>query len=795
VTLPRPHLPPLDPVLPGVHRLLEPQAAAPVLERSLHPDAELTDLRLNYAQFKRGRRLIAGYEASIDGKRYGAVAILDSKADLAERARRPEHLARARLAADGSVIEPLRFEPDLDALVQWLPFDIALPALTVPPAQLARLLVDHDLDVPGTDLRVERLDYVPLRRSVVRLGAHVLKSYGKDRKLAEAVLGLRTVQGLRSASTAPLEAVFPDLRVTVQGALGGRLPDNPLIAAGPAGEILRELQALPTAGLPLRPTTRELEAHVVAVRIVRDIAPELEPRATRLLRRLAASRPDDPRPVVAHGDFDDGQMLLRPGAVAVFDFDAVCATHPAMDLARFAAVIVRRDPSRLDSAYAALERLLEAYGEPPPDLDWYLAAQILCQVGSPFRKAWPDWPEKLAAIIAAAEAVLDRSCQLGGASTRPAEAPLSITSAKATRANGSRRDQLVMITSGFPRRSETFAVNEILALERAGALTAVFATKPGDGAEPQPDTEPLLERVQVLPAGTPAQQAEAVLERLEGRPVRAVHGYFAHEPAAVAIEVAERLGVPYGFSVHARDARKVAADRLARQVAGAACVIACNADTIAELPERGENVHLVPHGVDLERFRATPAPRRPGPAVLLAVGRLVPKKGFDVLLEAVSRIEHPFRLRIVGEGPERGSLERLISSFGLQRRVTLCGPRMHAELPREYAAADLVVAPSVVDPTGDRDGLPNVVLEAMACARPVVASDLAAIATAVVPGESGLLVPAGDPGALASAIGALLHEPALRGRLGQKARDRVERDFDLGPCTRRFQRVVEEAYG
>ncbi|MGH2985823.1 MAG: glycosyltransferase, partial [Solirubrobacterales bacterium] len=738
-----PPLPPPDPALPAVHRLLDAEAATAVLARSLHPGAGLTDLRLSYAQFKRGRRLIAGYEAAIDGRRYDAVAILDTKADLAGRAREPAHVARSRLAADDSVREPLRFEPELDALVQWLPFDIALPALSLPPAQLSGVLAEHQLDLPDPPLRAERLDYVPLRRAVVRLGAHVLKSYGKDRRLADAVLGLRTVQGLDSAATAPLEAVLSELRVTVQGALGGRLPDDPLTAAGPAGEILRELQSLPTAGLAMRPTARELESHVVAVRIVRDIAPALQPRASRLLSRLVASRPDDPRPVVAHGDFDDGQMLLGPAGVAVFDFDAICATHPAMDLARFAAVIVRRDPSRLDRAYAALARLLDAYGEPPPDLDWYLAAQILCQVGSPFRKGWPDWPEKVEAIIAAAETVLDRPPDLGGA---PAQAPWSPTSASAARSDGSSRDgRLVMITSGFPRRSETFALNELLALERAGALAAVFATKPGDGAEPHPDSEPLLERVQVLPAGAPAAQAEAVLERLEGRRVGGVHAYFAHEPADVAIEVARRLGVPYGFSVHARDARKVAPDELARRTLGAACVIACNADVISELGERGEHVHLAPHGVDLERFRATPARQRRGPAVLLAVGRLVAKMGFEVLLEAVSRIERPFRLRIVGEGPEREALERKISSAGLEQRVALCGPRTHAELPGEYASADLVVAPSVVDPTGDRDGLPNVVLEAMACARPVVGSDLAAIATAVVPGESGLLAPAGDP--------------------------------------------------
>ena len=154
---------------------------------------------------------------------------------------------------------------------------------------------------------------------------------------------------------------------------------------------------------------------------------------------------------------------------------------------------------------------------------------------------------------------------------------------------------------------------------------------------PHPQSERLLERVQVLPAGTPAEQAAAALERLKGSAVRAVHGYFAHEPADVAIEIARRLGVPYGFSVHARDARKVGPERLARRARAAACVIACNADVLGELPDRGEHIHLVPHGVDLERFRPGLPPRHSGPAVLLAVGRLVRKKGFDVLIEAVSR--------------------------------------------------------------------------------------------------------------------------------------------------------------
>ena len=97
------------------------------------------------------------------------------------------------------------------------------------------------------------------------------------------------------------------------------------------------------------------------------------------------------------------------------------------------------------------------------------------------------------------------------------------------------------------------------------------------------------------------------------------------------------------------------------------------------------------------------------------------------------------------------------------------------------------MAPSVVDRSGDRDGLPNVVLEAMACARPLVASELAGIAAAVADGESGRLVPPGDAGALATAIEHLLDEPELRRRLGSGARSRIERDFDLASCTRRFR--------
>jgi predicted glycosyltransferase len=355
------------------------------------------------------------------------------------------------------------------------------------------------------------------------------------------------------------------------------------------------------------------------------------------------------------------------------------------------------------------------------------------------------------------------------------------------------RSRVALVTSGFPRLSETFALNELRALEAQGSLAALFATKPGERGGAQPGAESLVARVDVLPRSSPEDQAQALVDRLRGTAVTGVHGYFAHTPAQVARLAAGALDVPFGFSVHAKDARKVESAVLAQRVEAAACVVACNADVAADLPRRDGNVHLIPHGVDLLRFDGAP-PAPAGVLRLLAVGRLVEKKGFDVLVDAVARLTVPFRLRIIGDGPQRERLAAAIAAAGLDGRVDLCGPRTHDQLPGEYAAADLVVVPSVVDGEGDRDGLPNVVLEAMASMRPVVASDVAALGSAVVDGETGLLVPPGDAGALASALDALGHRSAVRRRLGDNARARAEREFELGRCTDRFLGVMEAAY-
>jgi glycosyltransferase involved in cell wall biosynthesis len=354
--------------------------------------------------------------------------------------------------------------------------------------------------------------------------------------------------------------------------------------------------------------------------------------------------------------------------------------------------------------------------------------------------------------------------------------------------------RVAVVMSGFPRRSETFGLNELRALHAEGMLAAIFATKPGDGLPPHAGTGPLLPLLQLLPPGSPAAQAQVVADSLAGTGVDAVHGYFAHEPAAVAEAAGALLALPHGFSVHARDARKVAPAVLARRVSAAACVIACNGDVAREVAAADGKLRVVPHGVDLERFRPATTNGRPEPR-LLAVGRLVEKKGFDILIEATARLRVPFRLRIVGDGPERARLADLARRAGVADRVELAGSRPQEDLPTEYAAADIVVVPSVQDRDGDRDGLPNVLLEAMACGRPVIATSVGSIPDAIENARNGILVTPGDPKTLAAALNGLLRASELRRQLGTAARSRVEREFDLRRCTERLVRTLEEAYG
>ncbi len=309
-----------------------------------------------------------------------------------------------------------------------------------------------------------------------------------------------------------------------------------------------------------------------------------------------------------------------------------------------------------------------------------------------------------------------------------------------------------------------------------------------------------------------------------------LHAAFAHGPAAIAYRVHQMTGRPFSFAGHAKDIYVSDPRQLARRAAEAEFVLVCSESARAALeasigPSTAQ-VHLVHHGVDTARFRpaeeaqetvarsvSVPAPApgavtpgshppaaapAPGPLRVLAAGRLVEKKGYPVLLDAIALVAasgRQVRCRIIGEGPLRAALTAQAAERDVADLVTFEGAKDHAQVADAYRAADVFVQCSVVLADGDRDGVPNVVLEAMASGLPVVASDVAGIPEAVVDGATGFLVPPSDPAAVAERIGRLADDRALARRLGDAGRARAVARFDRRAAQRAVARLLAEAAG
>ena len=314
-------------------------------------------------------------------------------------------------------------------------------------------------------------------------------------------------------------------------------------------------------------------------------------------------------------------------------------------------------------------------------------------------------------------------------------------------------------------------------------------------------------------------QAGRLALALEADGARHLHAAFAHAPASVAHFVHLLTGLPFSFAAHAKDLYTSPPDLLARKIADARFVLTCSASAASALaaiagPDAAK-VLLAYHGVDTGRFappnappdappatppdvQAGPAlaarpagegePAGPGPAPLrvLAVGRLVAKKGYPVLFEALAALARQgsrINLSVIGEGVDRPQLEAMVDNLGLSTVVRFLGAQPHQQVAAAFRQADVFVQASVVLGNGDRDGVPNSLLEAMASGLAVVASDVAGIPEVVAPG-CGVLVPTGDPRALASSLALLADDPGLRERLGRAARDHVAARFDRAACAR-----------
>jgi colanic acid/amylovoran biosynthesis glycosyltransferase len=252
-----------------------------------------------------------------------------------------------------------------------------------------------------------------------------------------------------------------------------------------------------------------------------------------------------------------------------------------------------------------------------------------------------------------------------------------------------------------------------------------------------------------------------------------------------------QLGVPFSFTGHANDLfpqRTLLSQKL-RRCGFAACISHWHRDffrRIVAMPD--DRLPVIRCGVDIPDIRAKERPAGE-PLSIVSVGRLIPKKGFEVLIRSIAHLVgdgNRVLCWIIGGGPLHDHLDRLIEELGLGECVKLLGAMANDEVRRTLQDADLFVLPCRIDASGDRDGIPVSLMEAMAAGVPVISGDLPAIRELVMHEQTGLLVPPDDNRALADAIRRLLNDSLLRCSLGAQGRDWVEQEFSRDVNTRRL---------
>lgn len=387
---------------------------------------------------------------------------------------------------------------------------------------------------------------------------------------------------------------------------------------------------------------------------------------------------------------------------------------------------------------------------------------------------------------------------------------------------------IAFVLKGYPRLSETFVAEEILGLEQGGMDIRIVALRRPTDVKRHPVHDAIRAPVAYLPEYLHQEPWRVLraLWRLRRRPglrvawrqfradlardlsrnrvrrlgqglvlaaelpeeVRRLHAHFLHTPASVTRYAALVLDVPWSCSAHAKDIWMSPGWELREKLGAARFTVTCTAagqQRLQEFAPAGTPVHLVYHGLRLDRFRPLVLPREPrdgtvtgAPVRLLSVGRAVAKKGFDVLLEALARLPSVWTLTHVGGGPLLGALKVQAVTLGLSDRIVFLGPQDQTVVLAQYRAADLFVLPCRVAADGDRDGLPNVLVEAQSQGLACVSTMAGGAAELIEPEVTGLLVAPDDVDGLAAALARLIADPACRARFGRAGAVRVAEHFD-----------------
>ncbi len=389
---------------------------------------------------------------------------------------------------------------------------------------------------------------------------------------------------------------------------------------------------------------------------------------------------------------------------------------------------------------------------------------------------------------------------------------------------------IAAVLKGYPRLSETFIAQELLELERAGfRLHIVSLRHPTDKAR-HPIHDEIAADVMYLPEYLHQEplrvlrawwacrrkpgyrtalrtlfedlRRDRTRNRLRrfGQSMVLVHelppdanwlyAHFIHTPSSVAYYAHMMTGLDWSCSAHAKDIWTSPDWELREKLDNARWTVTCTESGFRHLQALAgpqSVVRLVHHGLDLKRFPAyrRPASTRDGsdagdPVRLLTVGRAVEKKGLDTLVDALAALPDDvhWRWTQIGGGVLSDKLRAQVERYGLQDRVELTGSQPQASILQAYRDSDLFVLPCRIASDGDRDGLPNVLVEAQSQGLACISSPISGIVELVEDGENGLLTPPGEPQTLREALQSLIADPARRDRMGAAGAAKVVRDFD-----------------
>jgi len=333
--------------------------------------------------------------------------------------------------------------------------------------------------------------------------------------------------------------------------------------------------------------------------------------------------------------------------------------------------------------------------------------------------------------------------------------------------------RVAYVLNVFPRISESFIAGELAELTRRGIGVRILSLR-HPAEEPRHD---VIARARLLDQ-TFYEEALYREALREFRP-HLVHAHFARQATAKARELAAELHCPFTFTAHGYDIYRRPPEDFAERATAAAAVVTVSQANARHIEQHfgvsAARLSVIPCGIDTERFRPAPGPK-PMPPRILCVARLVQVKNHEALLRAcflLKDVGRPFRCVLVGDGPQYKEVEGLRAELRLETLVEMRGAMTQVEVLERWREATIGALTSV------SEGMPIALMEAAACAIPVVATDVGGVAELVDHGRTGLLVPPGDIVALAAALEHLLAKPETAHEMGLAARCRAEERFSV----------------